>query len=363
VSSQHVGVGASVNKYVACGVKVVSKRIFICEVRTSLSLSLLHPLSRNKYTAQALLSMMAARSRSIQPASSSDDDSQSASEDDRRMTARMEAYDSDGSIDSDVEEHKSKPLNNFDDLPTDDSESDSDDSQSDADSEQNSEDSSDDEDEEADEADVPLSERVASRALQGRRYQTDNQDEDNGKQQRAQRKSRAIELASQRLREAKKSAKTSKKDDSEEQSSSAEEQTKRKKSKHAPTEMSSKRRDFYSRKTDLNSSGIGVSIGANKYKPRDPRIISLSGHLDEDLFEKRYSFLNEVRVLWCSLRKLHLRAGVHDVYQCIFVSDAAAREGNTEIEAESDCMENNWEKGFEAKEKVGNDSRGINGGG
>ncbi|KAL7512769.1 hypothetical protein ACHAXN_009829 [Cyclotella atomus] len=225
---------------------------------------------------------MAARSRPIQPASSSDDDSQSASDDDRRMTARMEAYDSEGSSDSDVEEHQSKPLDNFDDLPTDDSESDSE--SSDADSEQNSEESSDGVE------DVPLCERVASRALQGRRYQTDNQDEHNGKQQRAQRKSRAIELASQRLRDAK-SAKISKKDDGEE----AEEHTKRKKSKHAPTEMSSKRRDFYSRKTDLNSSGIGVSIGANKYKPRDPRMISLSGRLDEDLFEKRYSFLNEVQ--------------------------------------------------------------------
>jgi hypothetical protein len=205
------------------------------------------------------------------------------------MTARMEAYDSEGSSDSDVEEHQSKPLDNFDDLPTDDSESDSE--SSDADSEQNSEESSDGVE------DVPLCERVASRALQGRRYQTDNQDEHNGKQQRAQRKSRAIELASQRLRDAK-SAKISKKDDGEE----AEEHTKRKKSKHAPTEMSSKRRDFYSRKTDLNSSGIGVSIGANKYKPRDPRMISLSGRLDEDLFEKRYSFLNEVSMLSCSLK-------------------------------------------------------------
>jgi hypothetical protein len=67
--------------------------------------------------------------------------------------------------------------------------------------------------------------------------------------------------------------------------------------------------------------------------------------------------------LWCSLTQLNLRAGVHDVYQCIFVSDVGAREGNSKIEAESDGMENNWEKGFEAKEKVGNDSRGINGGG
>merc|ERR1711966_567142 len=45
----------------------------------------------------------------------------------------------------------------------------------------------------------------------------------------------------------------------------------------------------------MNSSGLGVSIGANKYKARDPRMNSLSGHLDADLFERRYEFLNEVQ--------------------------------------------------------------------
>lgn len=233
----------------------------------------------------------------MQPASSSDDDSErseSSADDDGRMAARMEAYDSDG---SEIEEHK--PVSNFDDLPTDDSDSDdSSDSDEDSNSEQddNEESSDDDNGSDDDQADVPLSERVASRALQGRRYHTDNQGEDDGKMQMAQRKSRAIELASQRLRDAKKKkmvAQKMKRDGSDD--SSTEEQSKRKKSKHAPTEMSSKRRDFYSRKTDLNSSGIGISIGANKYKPRDPRMVSLSGHLDADLFEKRYGFLDEVR--------------------------------------------------------------------
>ena len=239
------------------------------------------PLSNNKAFT------MAAR-REIQPASSSDDDSQSSeSAEDRRMTARMEAYDSDGS--GSAEEH-ARPVRKFDDLPTDDSESDSDDdSDEDSNTEQDDSEESSDED---DQADTPLSERVASRALQGRRYHTENQDEYDGKRQRAQRKSRAIELASQRLRDAKK--KSAKPNNNDGDDSSAEEEPKRKKSKHAPTEMSSKRRDFYSRKTDLNSSGIGVSIGANKYKPRDPRMVSLSGHLDADLFEKRYGFLDEV---------------------------------------------------------------------
>ena len=66
--------------------------------------------------------------------------------------------------------------------------------------------------------------------------------------------------------------------------------------------------------------------------------------------------------MWCSLTQLNLRAGVHDVYQCIFVSDVGAREGNSKIEAESYRVENYWEKGFKAKEEVGNDSRGMPGG-
>jgi hypothetical protein len=209
----------------------------------------------------------------------------------------MEAYDSDGvgSEEEEDEDDESKPVTNFDDLPTDDSESDSDSEQgSDADGDSSSDSDGSEENEVDDQADVPLSERVASRALIGRRYYTRSLDnEDDGKRQRAQRKSRAIELASQRLRDARKGKSALKKStDSDE--SSVDGTSKRKKSKHAPTEMSSKRRDFYSRKGDLNNSGIGVSIGANKYKPRDPRMVSLSGHLDADLFEKRYGFLDEV---------------------------------------------------------------------
>ena len=238
---------------------------------------------------------MAARNRAIQPASSSDDDSQSESESDtmeRRMAARMEAYDSDGSDESEAEEQLSKSVSNFDDLPTDDSDSDSEDDTGN-DDELGSEES---DNEESEEADIPLSERVASHALLGRRYHTNSQVDDNGKQQRAERKSKAIELASRRLRDAKHKKSASKKADDDSDNNSERPISKSKKSKHAPTEMSSKRRDFYNRKTDLNSSGIGVSIGANKYKPRDPRMVSLSGHLDADLFDKRYGFLDEVSI-------------------------------------------------------------------
>ncbi|KAL7471874.1 hypothetical protein ACHAXS_012181 [Conticribra weissflogii] len=209
---------------------------------------------------------------------------------------------------------------NFDDLPTDDSEeedsSDDDDSNNDAGGE--SDDETNDKHDVANE-DLPLGERVASRAKLGRRYYTgdsnkqrDNSpyDEDGGKQRRAERKSRAIELATERLKMAKAGKKAStcndgesSDDDSSNENVSNNRDTggknsgsKVKKSKHAPTEMSSKRRDHFARvrKSDLNSSGIGVSIGANKYKPRDPRMVSLSGHLDADTFEKRYDFLDDV---------------------------------------------------------------------
>jgi len=222
---------------------------------------------------------MTSRNRAIQPASSSDESSQSVS-DTEQIQRRMEAYDSDG--DSSVEKHASQPIQNFDDLPTDESESDEDSDSSDE--KDNESESSEDSD---DQAEIPLSERVASRALMGRRYS--NQDDHiDGKQQRAQRKSKAIELASQRLKDAKTKSKADASNEGPEKEHLS------KKSKHAPTEMSSKRRDFYSRKADLNSSGIGVSIGANKYKPRDPRMVSLSGHLDTDLFDKRYAFLDGV---------------------------------------------------------------------
>lgn len=69
----------------------------------------------------------------------------------------------------------------------------------------------------------------------------------------------------------------------------------KKSSKHAPTEASSKRQDFYRRKPQLNESGIGIEIGAHRFKPKDPRISSLSGHLNIEQFEKNYAFIQEIR--------------------------------------------------------------------
>jgi len=71
---------------------------------------------------------------------------------------------------------------------------------------------------------------------------------------------------------------------------------KKKKNKHKPTEVSSKRKDFYARGARrLNESGLGVDIGAHRYKPMDPRASNLSGHFDEDRFHNNYAFLEEVR--------------------------------------------------------------------
>ena len=70
---------------------------------------------------------------------------------------------------------------------------------------------------------------------------------------------------------------------------------KKKKSKHAPTEMSSKRKDFFQRGApNLQNSGL-ASFGTGLYKPRDPRMQSLSGYFDQNLFDQSYGFLEDIR--------------------------------------------------------------------
>lgn len=98
------------------------------------------------------------------------------------------------------------------------------------------------------------------------------------------RKLKAIKVASERLCKIKK-----------EKATSENPPPTKKKSKHAPTEASSKRADFYKRKLDLNENGIGVDIGAHRYKPRDPRVNNLNGHLDMERFETNFAFLQEMR--------------------------------------------------------------------
>jgi ribosomal RNA-processing protein 36 len=254
----------------------------------------------------------------IDPASSTDDDgssssavSSSRSNDEEVITRRMHHHDDADEIsdDDDDDAAAANHVSNFDDLPTDDSEEESDsDNSSDDDGESNN-------GAQNNVEDLPLAERLAQRAKLGRRYNDTNrnygdEDEDGGKKRRMERKNRAITLASERLRQAKKgdsfasdsssvpgsSADDSSVEDAISNKNNIGELKKRNKSKHAPTEMSSKRRDYFARgRPNLNSSGVGVSIGANKYKPRDPRMVSLSGHLDAHVFEKRYGFLDEVQ--------------------------------------------------------------------
>ena len=70
---------------------------------------------------------------------------------------------------------------------------------------------------------------------------------------------------------------------------------KKKRSKHAPTEVSSKRKDYFNRGAPvLQNSGVSMKT-PGLYKPRDPRMQSLSGYLDETLFDHRYGFLEDIQ--------------------------------------------------------------------
>jgi ribosomal RNA-processing protein 36 len=125
--------------------------------------------------------------------------------------------------------------------------------------------------------DLPLHERVQRKEERGLSMHKSRE-----------RKSKALKVASKRLAK----LKTEKADDDNDNGQPA---AKRKKSKHAPLEVSSKRSDFYRRGAPrLNESGLGVDIGAHRYKPLDPRMSNLSGHLDEEQFERNYGFLGEM---------------------------------------------------------------------
>jgi ribosomal RNA-processing protein 36 len=147
----------------------------------------------------------------------------------------------------------------------------------------------DDDDEEAfngseQEDDTPLEERIRNQREAGVDMRASRD-----------RKSKALKLARERLAATKKT-KSDTLDDS------------KKKSKHAPTEASSKRSDFFNRKLQLNETGVGVNVGEHRYKPRDPRISNLSGHLDVDHFQRNYAFLEEMRDKEIALLKKKIAA-------------------------------------------------------
>jgi ribosomal RNA-processing protein 36 len=115
------------------------------------------------------------------------------------------------------------------------------------------------------------------------------------------RKARAKEVASGRLSSLKAATGTTqerrrKEDGATKKSAAAKENQAKKKSKHAPTEVSSKRSDFFQRQrmSNVNETGLGVTLAAG-YRPKDPRLSSLTGHLDVDKFERNYAFLNTMR--------------------------------------------------------------------
>jgi ribosomal RNA-processing protein 36 len=226
----------------------------------------------------------------MEPASSDSDDSSVEQVTSRKMIPRDDddsssASDNDDDDDSSSDEEIQNPSTtnhqNFEDLPSEDScmEDVSDDDESDG------------------EEDVPLSERIHSKRNDGIIGRS---------KKIADKKSRALAIAQIRLSEMKQKKKRKKghhsdsdddddNDDNDSDSDLDQKQSK-KKSKHAPTIASSSRKAFYQRGApDLNSSGIGVEIGANKYKARDPRMQSLSGHYDQNVFERRYDFLEKMQ--------------------------------------------------------------------
>jgi len=142
--------------------------------------------------------------------------------------------------------------------------------------------------------DTPLYERIRRKEQRGLSMQKSRE-----------RKSQALELASKRLATLKDSVSNKKRKSTMvmEQEKNAGDGTetkmpkvKKNKNKHKPAEVSSKRSDFFRRGAPkLNESGIGVEIGAHRYKPSDPRVSNLSGHFNEEQFHKNYSFLDEMR--------------------------------------------------------------------
>lgn len=239
----------------------------------------------------------------MDPASSSDDDSEieeapsrsrnliPQNDDDGSSSApSSSSEDDDDDDDSSIEQGKNSNTN-FDDLPSEDScmEDDSDEDGDDYNAPPPPQ------EEEEQEQDMSLADRIYSKKNDGTRSLA---------KERADKKTQALALAQKRLSEMKRkrNENNSDSDDSDSDSDSDGDDNddnndpKKKKSKHAPTIASSSRKAYFQRGApDLNSSGLGVAVGANKYKPRDPRMQSLSGFLDQNVFEKRYEFLEQVQ--------------------------------------------------------------------
>lgn len=135
-------------------------------------------------------------------------------------------------------------------------------------------------DEEDDEAFLPLAERLE----RAKKTETTSAIDKNAFRER---KDQARQLAKERLALRKK--------EQHDERGKKEHTVAKKPSKHAPTEMSSKRSDFMrQRRSTATLSGVGVKLKAG-YKPLDPRLSSMHGHLNVDHFERNYEFLQELR--------------------------------------------------------------------
>ena len=250
--------------------------------------------------------------------SGSDDDDSSSSSDDSSSSVSVSSGDSSSSSSS----HEQEAVTRNNDATREDEDDDSSSSSSSSDGEEEESDDDDDNHEEQhpqddDDDDVTtsalsLDQRLAQQAQEGVGSQLSVV--------RA-RKAKALQVAAQRIAKLKKTTQTqqhSKDDESSDSSDDGDDDDKpelssssktndstskllhsknnSKRSKHKPTEVSSKRSDFFKRGArNLNESGIGVEIGAHRYKPLDPRMSSLSGHLNEDQFDQNYDFVNEIR--------------------------------------------------------------------
>ena len=226
----------------------------------------------------------------MEPASSSDDDSSVEEEPSRNIIPRNDGDGSSSAPSSSSSDDDSsvEQATNFEDLPSEDS------CMEDSDNDDWGSGKVDDQEDQHAQEDIPLSDRLYSKRNDGIKSQA---------KVRADKKNQALELAQKRLSELKRKRQQIGSDsDSDSDESDGESPApgssvvKKKKSKHAPTVASSSRKAYFQRGApDLNSSGLGVAVGANKYKPRDPRMQSLSGYLDNNVFEKRYEFLEQVQ--------------------------------------------------------------------
>jgi hypothetical protein len=133
---------------------------------------------------------------------------------------------------------------------------------------------------------VPLEERIRKRQQEEGLSKSARAAGAAKRRQRAMSSHQALQIASQRLKPETSDATDPKK-----------------KSKHRPTEVSSKRSDFFKRGAPtLDSSGLGVEITAHLYKPRDPRILGATSKSTAAV-DSNYAFLQELRQKEISLLK------------------------------------------------------------